>query len=81
MKPRHHTVGLKELRTNLGTYLTRIHKGETFTVMRRSEPVFKIVPVDEEEQWETVVDCASMDKRGMSARDILKMLKQIDAKA
>jgi prevent-host-death family protein len=41
-----HFVGLKELRENMGKYIKEVQKGRTFIVLRRSKPVFKIVPVD-----------------------------------
>jgi len=51
------TVKVKDLRQNLDKYIGQVSKGKTFTVFRRSEPVFKITPVvDEEEMWETVID-------------------------
>jgi len=68
-------VGLKELRNNLETYVKLISKGQSFTVMRRSQSIFKIVPPDEEEKWETLIDFTSIDKNGMLAEDVLKVLK------
>src|SRR3989304_5550455 len=41
-------VGVKELRENLEKYINRVNKGESFTVVRRSKPVFKISPAGEE---------------------------------
>lgn len=67
-------VGVKELRTNLDTYIDRVRKGETLTVVRRSKAVFKIVPVEEEEQWEQVVDFATLKKGGILISDLLKRL-------
>lgn len=67
-------VGVKELRTNLDTYIDRVRKGETLTVVRRSKAVFKIVPVEEEEQWEQVVDFTTLKKGGVLISDLLKRL-------
>ena len=72
-------VGVKELRENLDTYISRVNKGETLVVFRRSEPVFKISPVDEwgdEGVWETVVDFTKGKKCGISAKELLKHLKK-----
>ncbi len=72
-------VGVKELRENLDKYISRVNKGETLTVFRRSEPVFKISPVDEwgdEGVWETVVDFTKRKKGGISAKELLKHLKK-----
>jgi len=71
-------VGVKELRENLDKYIARVNKGETLTVFRRSEPVFKISPVDEwgdTGMWETVADFTDHKKGGISAKELLKHLK------
>lgn len=72
-------VGVKELRENLDHYIDKVSKGASFTVVRRSKAVFTIVPLDEEEQWETVFDATRDNKgKGIPAEDILKALKNID---
>lgn len=38
-------VGLKELREDMDKYIALVDKGESFTVVRRSRPVFKIAPL------------------------------------
>ena len=38
-------IGLKELRNNTEKYISKVKAGETFVIMRRSEIIFKIVPV------------------------------------
>jgi antitoxin (DNA-binding transcriptional repressor) of toxin-antitoxin stability system len=70
-------IGLKEFRQNADTFIKRIDKGESFTVLKRSRPVFKLTPVEEEEMWETVVDFTKIDKNGVSAKDILKSIKSV----
>ena len=50
-------IGLRDLRENMDKYVAQINKGRSFTVVRRSRPVFKIVPPSEDtEKWETVID-------------------------
>jgi prevent-host-death family protein len=50
-------IGLKELSQNAGKIADRVAKGETFTVVKRSKPVFSIVPTSngsnlaETEKW------------------------------
>ncbi|OGF73700.1 hypothetical protein A3J56_01935 [Candidatus Giovannonibacteria bacterium RIFCSPHIGHO2_02_FULL_46_20] len=76
---RHTIIGLKDLRENTDDFIKEIEKGKTFTVVRRSHPVFKIAPVDQwgdEGLWETVVDFRQIHKEGVSARDILKLLRK-----
>ena len=69
-------VGVKELRTNLDKYITEVSAGKSFTVVRRSEPVFKISPPAEEELWETVIDFTELNENGISAKELLKRLKR-----
>ncbi|MEK7614029.1 MAG: type II toxin-antitoxin system prevent-host-death family antitoxin [Patescibacteria group bacterium] len=72
------TVGLKELRENTEKYISEVEKGKSFTVLRRSKPLFVIAPVDEQESlWETVVDFTTIDKRGVSADAVLKSLRSL----
>ena len=71
-------VGLKELREDTEKYISQIEKGRSFTVVRRSKPIFKITPVDEwgdEGVWETVADFKKLFPRGVSAERLLKALK------
>ena len=68
-------VGLKELRENMEKYSRRVKKGESLIVMRRSTPLFKISPVeDEEERWEEVVDFNKIKKGGVDIEDILSRI-------
>lgn len=69
-------IGLRELRENMDKYLALVQKGRSFTVVRRSKPVFKIAPLSEDtEQWETVADFTKINKNGVDARKILKQLR------
>jgi prevent-host-death family protein len=71
-------VGLKELREDTEKYISQVKKGKSFTVVRRSKPIFKMTPVDEwgdEGTWETVADFRSLFPRGVSAERLLKALK------
>ena len=72
-------VGLKELRENMESYISRVGKGESITVLRRNVPIFRLSPVDEEEMgWETVIDFTEINPRGVSGREILKRLKKLN---
>jgi len=72
------TVGLKELRENMETYIKRVNKGESITVFRRSTPLFKLSPVDEDEaEWETVIDFTEIDENGVSGKELLKRMKEM----
>lgn len=74
------TVGLKELRENIETYINQVEKGKSFIVIRRSKPVLKISSPDEDELWEQVVDFTTINKNGVSAREILKELRKLNAR-
>jgi len=68
-------VGLKELREHMDIFIAEINKGKSFTVIRRSEPVFKIVPVDEDESfWEPAIDFTKIKKGGVELSKILSRL-------
>lgn len=73
------TIGLKELRENMENWINQIQKGKSFTVIRKSRPVFKIVPPETEEQWETVIDFTVINKNGISAEKILRELRKLNA--
>ncbi|MEX0877434.1 MAG: type II toxin-antitoxin system prevent-host-death family antitoxin [Candidatus Spechtbacterales bacterium] len=72
-------IGLKELRLHMDKYIKKVHRGESFTVVRRSRPVFRITPPDEEGQWEVVTDFTQINKNGVDARKILKELRKLNA--
>lgn len=40
-------IGLKELREHAAEVSARVEKGETFVVMRRAKPIFKLVPIEQ----------------------------------
>lgn len=75
------TIGLKELRANMETYIKRVEKGESLTITRRSTPLFVISPVDEEEQWETVIDFIKETGKGMPMEELLESLKKYGQKS
>ena len=72
-------VGLKELRGNINTYVSKVKKGNSFIVMRKSKPLFKIVPLESENQWETVANFTEISKNGIAAKEILKELRKLNA--
>jgi antitoxin (DNA-binding transcriptional repressor) of toxin-antitoxin stability system len=68
-------VGLKELRENIDAYISKVKKGGSFIVVRKSKPVFKISPADGDEgMWESVVDFTKIKKGGISIGDLLSRL-------
>lgn len=77
---KHNIIGLKEFRLNAEKYISRIEKGETFTVLKRSTPVFKLTPVEDEEMWETIIDFTEIKPEGVSAEDVIRVLEEIHGK-
>lgn len=74
-----HILGLKELRENMQKYASLVEKGESFVVVKKSKPLFKLVPPESEEQWETVADFTKTNKKGVLATEILKALRKFNA--
>lgn len=66
-------IGLKELRENVDIYTKRVKAGDSFVVMRRSTPLFKIAPV-EEGAWEEVIDFTKIKKGGVDIDELLQRL-------
>lgn len=72
-------VGLKELRENTEKYISQIGKGKSFTVVRRSRPIFRLVPVDEfgdEGEWETILDLSGGKEASITAGQLLDVMKK-----
>lgn len=68
-------IGLKTLRENVEKYASAVRRGESFTVVRKAKPLFRIVPPDEDQElWETVVDFTKIKKGGVPIRGILSRL-------
>ncbi|MBI3626835.1 type II toxin-antitoxin system Phd/YefM family antitoxin [Candidatus Uhrbacteria bacterium] len=70
-------IPLKDLRLNLSKYTHEVEEnGESFMVLRKSKPVFKIVPV-EEENWQTVVDFTEIDPKGVPLDKVRRAIKKM----
>lgn len=79
IKAKNNIVGLKELRENIDLFINRVDKGESFTVVRRSQPVFRLSPINSDGLgWESVADFTEINERGVAARDILRSLKALN---
>ncbi len=69
------TISLKELREQFPKYIDAISKGNSFTVVKRSKPIFQISPISDEGSWVTIADFTSISSDGIPAEDVLKELK------
>jgi len=75
-------IGLKEFRENADKYINAIASGRSFTIVRRSKPVFNITPVDEwgdEGTWKPLLDFTKIKKGGIKAEEIISSLKRLRA--
>lgn len=70
------TISLKDLRQNFPEFIEKIEKGKSFVVIKRSQPVFKISPV-EEDLWEPVIDFSLFKPNGLSASQLLKTIDKL----
>ena len=73
-------IGFKELRQNADRYISAVARGKSFTVVRRSKPIFNIIPVDEwgdEGRWKTVVDFRDKKGNGIEAKKLLTILQKM----
>ncbi len=68
-------VGLKELRQHTARYAALVKRGQSFVVVRRSQPLFKVSPIDGMDgEWEAVVDFTRLSRGGVKIQDILARL-------
>lgn len=67
-------IGLKELRKNVDKYAKRAARGESFIVIRRSRPLFKISPLEDEGVWEEVIDFTKIRRGGVRLADLLRRI-------
>ena len=66
---------LKELEDNVSLYAARVERGESFVVMKRSKPIFRISPIDSsDEEWEEVIDFTTIKKDGVKISEVLDRL-------
>lgn len=65
-------MGLKELRQNIEKYARGVIKGQSFIIVRKSRPLFRVGPFEEE--WEEVVDFTKIRKGGVNVKDLFSRL-------
>ena len=70
-------VSLKELRAQFPKYIAAAGRGKSFTVIKRSRPVFRITPIDSEDAWEAVVDFTTIKKGGVDVHELLERIETI----
>lgn len=66
-------VNLKDLLENVATYARRVQRGESFVIIKRSRPLFKISPI-EDDRWEEIIDFTKIQRGGVNINEILARL-------
>jgi antitoxin (DNA-binding transcriptional repressor) of toxin-antitoxin stability system len=67
-------IALKDLRLNMEKYANKVKAGESFIVLKQSKPLFKISPINDDEQWEEAVDFTKIKKGGVNIDELLARL-------
>jgi prevent-host-death family protein len=80
-------IGLKELRENVAEYAAEVAKGKSFTVVRRSKPIFRITPpieevdpVEDAKGYTTLIDFTKVRKGGVPVGEVLAAMDKINRK-
>lgn len=76
-------IGLKEFRQKVNHLAKEVGKGQSFIIVRRSKPLFRIVPLQEQnenDQWVTLIDFTKINPRGVAIEQIIKALKDGQSK-
>lgn len=66
-------VALKELRLNMEKYADQVQAGQSFVVLKKNKPLFKIAPVDDG-QWEEAIDFTKIQQGGINIDELLARL-------
>lgn len=66
------TVGSRELKVRLGTYLRRVRGGQRLVVTDRGQPVAELRPIEAETDTDAIL--AELEARGMVSRPTRKGL-------
>jgi antitoxin (DNA-binding transcriptional repressor) of toxin-antitoxin stability system len=70
-------ISLKEFRITMPKVMEAISAGQSFTVVKRSKPVFQISPVEDEGEWTTIIDFTEISPGGVDAEEVLKALAKV----
>lgn len=68
-----HVIGLNEFKSNISKYEKKVLKGDSFYVVHKTKPVFKVTPAYEE-KWEEFIDCTKVKNRKL---DIFTLLQRL----
>lgn len=69
-------IGLKELRENTEYYIREVAKGKSFEIVRRSKPIFTVVPAGA--GWDHYVDLTKYRPGGVAVEEMIERLENIE---
>ncbi len=67
-------IALKDLRLNMNKYAAKVKAGKSFIVLKQSKPLFRITPIDEDDNWEEVINFTKIKKGGVDIDALLAAL-------
>lgn len=67
-------IALKDLRLNMDKYAAEVKAGKSFIVLKQSKPLFRITPIDEDNNWEEVINFTKIKKGGVDIDALLAAL-------
>ncbi len=67
-------IALKDLRLNMNKYATAVKAGQSFIVLKQSKPLFKLTPINENDDWEEVINFTKIKKGGVDINALLAAL-------
>ncbi|MFA4942996.1 MAG: hypothetical protein WC564_05165 [Patescibacteria group bacterium] len=67
-------IALKDLRLNMDKYATAVKAGQSFIVLKQSKPLFKLTPINEDNDWEEVINFTKIKKGGVNINELLAAL-------
>lgn len=67
-------IALKDLRLNMDKYAKEVKAGKSFIVLKQSKPLFKLSPINEDSDWEEVINFAKIKKGGVNIDELLASL-------
>lgn len=76
-------ISVKDLRLNLQKYADKAQKGKSFLVVKRSRPIFQIMPIDEVDEvedakgWKAIVDFTKIRKGGVPIDKVIDSLGKL----
>lgn len=58
-------ITLKDLRLNIEKYATAVKTGQSFIVLKQNKPLFKLTPINKDNDWEEVINFTKIKKGGV----------------